>query len=108
MAGEWKYKSDAILRGAVLCTFAIGAVASLVAFAWHQGGTGTFYAMLMVGFGMAFPLTLHFQLLMRWAGSSPPTDEAVAARVAYDANRSDLIRSGAYAGALSAIIAFVT
>jgi hypothetical protein len=106
-AGEWKYKSDAVLRCAVLCTIAIGVVASLITFAWHQGGTGVFYAMLMVGFGMAFPSALLFQLLMRWAASSPPTDEAVAARVAYDAKPSALFKMAVYAGALYAIIAFI-
>ena len=42
--------------------------------------------MLMVGFGMALPSALLFQLLMRWAARSPPTNEAVAARVGYETN----------------------
>lgn len=105
-AGDWRYKSDTVLRCAVFSTFAIGAVASIITFAWHQGGTGTFYAMLMVGFGMALPAALLFQLVMRWAASSPPTEEAVAARIAPDVKPTGLIGTAVYAAVLYAVVAF--
>jgi hypothetical protein len=106
-AGEWKYSSDANLRCAVLSTLAIGGLSALVAFALHQGGAWRFYAMLLVGFAMAFSSSFLFQTLMRWAATSPPTNEAVAAKVACAAKPFELIRTTAYAGALYALVAFV-
>jgi len=106
-AGKWRYESGAILRCTVLCTIAIGFVSALVTFAVHQGGSGRFYAMLIVGFGMALPSALLFQLLMRWAARSPPTNAAVAARVGYEAKLSELIRTTVYAGALYFMVAIV-
>ena len=105
-AGDWRYRSDTVLRCAVFCTFAIGAVASVITFAWHQGGTGTFYAMLMVGSGMALPAALLFQLLMRWAASSPPTEEAVASRIAPDVKPTGLTETAVRAAVLYAVVAF--
>jgi hypothetical protein len=106
-SGDWKYNSDAILRCSAFTTIAIGIVSSLVTFALHQGGSGRFYAMLLVGFGMALPSTLLFQLLMRWASESTPTREAVAARIGYSINRRDLVRTSFYAGGLYSAVALV-
>jgi hypothetical protein len=106
-AGEWKYSSDAILRCSFFCTIAIGFVSTLMAFAVHQGGSGRFYAMLMVGFGMALPSALLFQLLMCWAARSAPTQEAVAARIGYQAKPSELIRTSVYAGTLYFVVSIV-
>lgn len=105
-SGDWRYSSDAMLRCTVFCTIAIGAVSVIVTYALHQGGIGRFYAMLLVGFGMALPSAFLFQLLMQWAASSPPTNEAVAARIAFEAKPSELMRTTVFAGALYAGIAF--
>jgi hypothetical protein len=106
-SGDWKYSSDVILRCSAFTTIAIGTVSSLVAFALHQGGSGRFYAMLMVGFGMALPSTLLFQLLMRWASTSTPTMEAVAARIGCKSVASELIKTSVYAGGFYATVALV-
>ena len=106
MAGEWKYSSDVILRSAVICAIPIGAVSALVTFAWQQGGSGRLYAMLLVGFVMALASALLFQFLMRWAAVSPPTNDAVASKIAGLARPAELIRTSIYAGTLYAFVAF--
>jgi hypothetical protein len=105
--GEWKYGSDAILRCSIACAIGAGAVSAFVTFALHQGGAGTLYAMLLVGFVMALPSALLFQLLMRWAAMSPPTSEAVAEEVGVATRPAELIRTAVRAGAIYAVIAFV-
>ncbi|MFB9265849.1 hypothetical protein ACFFWD_22285 [Bradyrhizobium erythrophlei] len=106
-SGDWKYSTDVILRCSVLATVAIAVVASLVTFAVHQGGSGRFYAMLLVAFGIALPSTLVFQLLMSWAATSTPTKEAVAARIGYQANSPQLVRTSAFAGGIYAAVVLV-
>jgi hypothetical protein len=106
-SGDWKYSSDVIIRCTMVTTIAVTLTSSLVAFAVHQGGSGRFYAMLLMAFGMALPSTLLFQLLMRWAATSTPTREAVAARVGYQANPSELFRAALYAGGIYSVVAFV-
>ncbi|WP_334418501.1 MULTISPECIES: hypothetical protein [unclassified Bradyrhizobium] len=106
-SGDWKYSSDVIIRCTIVTTIVVTIVSSLVAFAIHQGGSGRFYAMLLMAFGMALPSTLLFQLLMRWAATSTPTREAVAARVGYRTNPSELFRTALYAGGIYSAIAFV-
>ena len=106
-SGDWKYSSDVIIRCTIVSTIAAALMSSLVAFAIHQGGSGRFYAMLLMSFGMALPSTLLFQLLMRWAMTSPPTREAVAARVGYLANPSELFRTALHAGGVYSAVAFV-
>ncbi|MEH2628341.1 hypothetical protein V1292_006396 [Bradyrhizobium sp. AZCC 1719] len=106
-SGDWKYSSDVIIRCTIVTTIVVTIVSSLVAFAIHQGGSGRFYAMLLMAFGMALPSTLLFQLLMRWAATSTPTREAVAARVGYRTNPSELFRTVLYAGGIYSAIAFV-
>ncbi|TWB01963.1 hypothetical protein [Bradyrhizobium stylosanthis] len=106
-SGDWKYSSDVIIRCAILNTIAITIISALVTFAVHQGGSGRFYAMLLMAFGIALPSTLLFQMLMRWAASSPPTEEAVAATVGYRTNRVELLKMTFYAGGSYSIIAFV-
>jgi len=106
-SGDWRYSSDVIIRCTILNTIAITIISALVTFAVHQGGSGRFYAMLLMAFGIALPSTLLFQLLMRWAASSPPTGEAVAATVGYRTNRTELLKTTFYAGGSYSIIAFV-
>jgi hypothetical protein len=88
-------------------TAAVAVVSSLVTFAVHQGGSGRFYAMLLLAFGLALPSTLLFQLLMRMAASASPTREAVAARVGYQASTFQVIKMCAIAGGVYAFVAFV-
>ncbi|UQR60706.1 hypothetical protein LRP30_27365 [Bradyrhizobium sp. C-145] len=106
-SGDWKYSSDVVIRCAIMNTIAVTLISVLVTFAVHQGGSGRFYAMLLMAFGMALPSTLLFQLLMRWAASSPPTGEAVAATVGCSRNPFELFRTTLYAGGSYSIIAFV-
>ena len=106
-SGDWKYGSDIVIRCTMVTTIVVTLVSALVAFAVHQGGSGRFYAMLLMAFGMALPSTLLFQLLMRWAATSSPTREAVAARVGYRANPPELFRTALYAGGIYSAVAFV-
>jgi hypothetical protein len=106
-SGDWKYSSDVIIRCTMVTTIVVALISSLVAFAVHQGGSERFYAMLLVALGMALPSTLMFQLLMRWAATSAPTMEAVAARVGYRANPAELFRTALYAGGIYSAVAFV-
>lgn len=106
-SGDWKYSSDVIIRCTIVATIIVTLISSLVAFAVHQGGSGRFYAMLLMAFGMALPSTLLFQLLMHWAAISTPTREAVAARVGYRVNPPELFRTALYAGGIYSAIAFV-
>lgn len=106
-SGNWKYSTDVILRCSITTTIAVAAVSSLVTFAVHQGGSGRFYAMLLLASGLALPSTLLFQLLMRMAAGSTPTKEAVAARIGYQANTFKVIKMCVVAGITYASVAFV-
>ena len=79
IAGNTDKALDATLT-ALYCGLPIGIVAAIMTFgwhqAWHQDGLPRFLIMLATGVCLAMLTAFLFEIIMRWAAQTPPTQGA--------------------------------